>query len=221
MKRRTLLAAGVAASMFAPVRALSQPRMPRICMLSPRPLRESNYAPAIIARLAELGYRDGSTMHLDYRSADGHTERYATLALGLIGAKCDVMITLGTEPTVPFREALYPVPLVFLALDADPLERKLVKSLRSPGVNATGVYKPEIALVGKRVELARELFPSLRHIMVLSDNATRTQVAAVRSGAKQAGIQVTVVEFTAHPYDYESSFASARKAHIGALTTLS
>jgi putative ABC transport system substrate-binding protein len=217
--RRHLLVASVFGA-IAPRFVLAQTPA-KIGMLSPRPLSESTYAPGIVARLGELGYRDGTTMRLEFRSANGHTDRYTRLARELIEAKCNIIFTLGTEPTAPFRDAGYPVPVVFMALDADPLERKLVTSLRSPGVNATGIYRPENALVGKRLELMRELALKIRHVLVFTDVATRTQLPAVRKGAQHAGMQLTVVEFAKPPYDYEAAFAAAQKAGVGALMALS
>src|SRR5689334_9081798 len=148
-RRRILL--GGAAWGFAHC-ALAQKHLPRVGVLSPRPLSDSSYAPSLILGLAELGYKSGATMMLDYRSADGRVERYPPLARELIDQQCDVIFTLGTEPTIPFCDVGYPRPVVFLAVDADPLDRKLVTGLRSPGVNATGVYIPHNALVGKRLE---------------------------------------------------------------------
>ena len=218
-RRRFLLATALGS--IAPGIYGQAKRPVKIGMLSPRALAESNYAPGIVRRLGELGYRDGGAMVLQYRSADGFADRYPRLARELIGLKCDVIFTLGTEPAIPFRDAGYPVPVVFLAVDADPVERNLVASLRNPGVNATGVYSPQSALVGKRLEVLRELMPGLRRLLVFSDFVTRSQLPAIRKAAEHTGTQLTVVEFSKQPYDFEGAFAAGRKAQVQALITLS
>src|SRR4051812_37899566 len=213
--RRQFLVAGTLCVAVPP--SFGQKGTPRLGVLSPRPLAESSYAPFLVQALEQLGYRNGSTMTLDYRSADGRVDRYPTLALQLIGQKCDVVFTLGTEPTIPFRDAGYPIPVVFLAIDADPLDRQLVKNLRTPGVNATGVYIPHNELVAKRIEAMREVVPNLRRVLVFSDVATRSLLPSLRAAAQQARIQPTVIEFTKHPYDYGAAFAEGSKAGVQAL----
>ncbi len=220
MKRRKFLFAS-ALGAIAPAWAFGQTRPVKVGMLSPRPMGESSYAPGVVKRLGELGYRDGSTMRLEYRSAGGAVDRYPRLARELIDLKCDVIFTLGTTPAIPFRDAGYPLPVVFLAIDADPVERKLVASLRTPGVNATGVYIPQNALVGKRLEVMRELVPGMRRVLIFSDLATRNQLPAVRKAAELAGMQLTVVEFSKQPYDFDGAFAAGRKAQVQALMTQS
>jgi putative ABC transport system substrate-binding protein len=219
MRRRNLLIALALAGM-SPA-AFAQSRQPTIGILSPRPLGESAFAPGVVGRLAELGYRDGKTMKLLFRSADGYTNRYAGLSRELIDARCDVIITLGTEPATPLRDAGYPIPVVFLALDADPLERRLVKSLHKPGVNATGIYRPESALAGKRLELVRELGPTMRHVLVFSDATTKTQLPSLRDSAKRAGLKLTITEFGQPPFDYEAALAAVRSGGAHALLLLS
>jgi putative ABC transport system substrate-binding protein len=153
-------------------------------------------------------------MMLDYRSADGRVERYPPLARELIDQQCDVIFTLGTEPTIPFCDVGYPRPVVFLAVDADPLDRKLVTGLRSPGVNATGVYIPHNALVGKRLEMIRDVVPDIRRLLVVSDIATRALLRPMRMAAAHANVQLTIVEFTRHPYDYDAAFVAGSKAAV-------
>src|SRR5687767_8013876 len=127
-RRRSLLVVALAA--FAPAFTFAQVRPAKIGMLGARPLSQSFYAPLVVQRLADLGYRDGSTMVLEERSAGGVAERYPALARELIDAKCDLVFAIGSEHSIRALQGVRSsVPLVFLAVDFDPLERGIVRSL--------------------------------------------------------------------------------------------
>src|SRR5688572_7682582 len=74
---------------------LAQTRPIRIGVLLARPMHESFFAPSVVQRLAELGYRPGTTMVVEHRSADGDVERFPKLARELSSAKCDVLFAIG------------------------------------------------------------------------------------------------------------------------------
>lgn len=188
-------------------------------MLVPRRLSDSYYARGILSRFAELGYRDGVEMTLHYRSADGVADRFPALADELIREKCDVILAIGSDATaLALRRA--PMPVVFLAVDYDPVAKGVVSSLRSPGGNLTGVYVPQNELVAKRLELMREVMPHAGRFLVLADVFSRNQVAAARAAAERVGVELTVVEFSRRPYDYAAAFEQARKVGAGALVGL-
>ena len=78
-------------------RAAAQARPVRIGVLLARPLNQSYYAPIVVRRLADLGYREGTTMFLEHRSTDGMVERFPALARELIEAKSDLVFAVGPE----------------------------------------------------------------------------------------------------------------------------
>jgi len=218
--RRRILLTG-ALGVLAPF-ALGQRRHVRVGMLSPRPLRTSFYTSAIVQRLAELGYRNGEGMILEYRSADDRAERFPKLAQELIDAKCDIIFAVGTlQGIVALQRAGTQIPVVFYANEFDPVEKGIVKSLGRPGGNFTGMYVAQDALVAKRIELLREAVPSVRHVLTLSDSFTQEQLGVVRKAAASVGVRLTAIEFARTPYDFGSAFESGRKAGANAFLMLS
>jgi putative ABC transport system substrate-binding protein len=219
MKRRRFLA-GVAATLALP-RALAQSRPVKIGMLGARPLNQSFYAPLVVRRLAELGYREGSTMVLEERSAGGVAERYAPLARELIEAKCELVFAIGSEHSVRALQGVRSsVPIVFLAVDFDPLESGVVTSLSKPDRNTTGVYIPMGQLAAKRLEILREIVPQTRRVLVLSDAFSKDQMGQLRDTARAVGVQLTVIEFERPPYDFAAAFDSARQAKVDGFIAL-
>ena len=100
MNRRDTLVT-LAALAAAPQTAFAQARTARIGILVGR--KNSTYLPPILKRLGELGYVEGRNLVLDYRSAEGVSERFAPLARELIEAKCDVIFAIGAEQAARAR----------------------------------------------------------------------------------------------------------------------
>lgn len=219
-RRRFLVATALGA--LGVRQAAAQARPVRIGMLVPRPVQESVYATGVLRRLAELGYRqETGKMVLEYRSADGVPDRYPGLARELIDARCDVIFAIGDRhPPRVLREAQGSVPIVFVAVDYDPLAQGIVASLSRPDGNTTGVYVPAIELAAKRVEIMREVVPAARRYLVLADTFSSDQIAPVRTAAAAAGVEAVLVEFSQRPYDYADAFRAGRKAEVGAFVTL-
>jgi len=220
MNRRVFLL-GATAFVFAGHSANAQTRPARICMLSARSLAESFYAAGVVRRLEELGYRPGTSMTLEFRSAEGLVSQFPVLARELGGLKCDVQFAVGPEHAAKhLRDASPGTPLVFLAVDYDPLESGLVSNLARPGSNTTGVYIPQAALATKRLEIMTEIVPRARRLLVFVDPFSKTQLPAVRAAAATAGVQLNITEFGKAPYDFEAAFAEAAKAKVDAYIEL-
>ena len=216
--RRQVLLASAFAVLAPSVRA--QSRSVRIGLLGPSPFKLSVYASGVVKGFADLGYREGVTK-FEYRSSDGKPELYARQARELVELKCDLYVAIGTEPSVRAIQELKPAgPIVFLAVDYDPLEKHIVGDLRRPDRNTTGIYVPQNALVGKRVEIMREVLPKARRMVVFADKFSADQVASARRAAEKARFEAAVTEFGVQPYDYEGALAAARKAEMEALMTL-
>ena len=218
-RRHVLL--GGAFGLIAPLRALAQARPARIGFLAPRPLRESFFAGPMVRRLAELGYRDGAGMILEYRSTDGVAGRFPKMARELIEAKCDLIFAIGPDTGVhALRDARTSIPVVFLAIDFDPLRSGVVKSLSRPEANITGVYVPQADLAAKRLDILREVLPSARRFLTFSDGYTGDQLSMLRKRADAAGVKLTVIEFDKQPYDFAGALATALKEKPEALVGL-
>jgi len=109
---------------------------------------------------------------------------------------------------------------VFIAVDYDPLERGIVTNLRKPDRNTTGIYIPQPALAVKRLQLLREIVPSARRLLVLSDIYSKDQLQAVRTAGEAAGLQIIVVDFAKLPYDLPAAFEKGREAQVEGLVGL-
>jgi putative tryptophan/tyrosine transport system substrate-binding protein len=209
--RRQFITATVAwgAALATPGTFAQNGTVAKIGMLLPRPLKQSNYAVGIVSRLEELGYRQGSGMTFAWRSADGFVDRYAALARQLVALDCDLVFAVGPEHTVRAVKEAGAKAVVFLAVDYDPVEKGIVKSLRQPGAGITGIFMQQQGLVMKRLEILREVLPGARRFLVLSDVYSRDQVAAAKKAAAVAQVELQFAEFGKPPYDYEAAFSSA------------
>lgn len=190
-------------------------------MLAPRPLAESFYTGLIVQRLRELGYREGSGMVLEYRATRAVPQRYPEMAHELVALKCDLIFAVGPDNgVIALRDARTSIPVVFLAIDFDPLQSGIVTSLGRPGSNITGVYVPQGELAAKRLDILREVLPSAKRFLIFSDEFTRDQLATLRRRADSTGAQLVIAEFSRQPYDYAGAFDTARKEKAEALVGL-
>jgi putative ABC transport system substrate-binding protein len=206
-RRQFIQASALAA--LAPIRVLAQQRKPvKIGVLLPRPPAQSNYAPAFTKRLEELGYREDGMLKAIYRPVDGRVERYPAMARELVTEKCDLFLAFGMAPARALRDLRSATPSVFLAVEGDPVRGGVISSLRRPDGNITGVYIPAEAMVAKRVEMAREMLP-LKRLLVLSDAGSKHLVEPARAVAEARGIRFSVTQFTQVPYDYAAAFQNA------------
>lgn len=202
-------------------RAAAQARRARIGVLSARPLRGSFYVSAVVQRLSELGYGEGTSTVFEYRSAEGRLDQYPKLARELIEQKCDLIFAIGPVYTArALQEARSQAPVVFLAVDYDPLDKRIITSLGKPGGNITGVYIPQAELAAKRMQIMREIVPAARRFLVFVDAYSTDQIGAVRKAAAAARVELTVIEFSKLPYDYAGAFEAGRKAQVEALIGL-
>jgi putative ABC transport system substrate-binding protein len=215
-RRDTVLALLTLGATAAPRIALAQARPVRIGVLAAR--LPSFYLPAVLKRLGELGYVEGKTIIVEYRSAQGVAGRFPPLARELIQAKCDLIFALGPEEAArAVIEAKADVPIVILAVDYDPVKAGIVSNLARPGGNVTGMFLSQPTLAAKRLQLMREMVPKAKRFLVLADPFTKEQVEAVRQAAEQLRVEIVVETFAALPYDLESAFVKGRAAGVDAV----
>jgi putative tryptophan/tyrosine transport system substrate-binding protein len=212
--RRQVVIAGAIGALG--MRDLSaQTRAVRIGVLLARPMHESFFAPSVVQRLAELGYRPGTTLVVEHRSANGDVERFPRLARELSSAKCDLLFAIGPHHAArALQAAASTTPIIFLAVDYDPLELGIVASLTKPDRNTTGVYMPVGQLAAKRLEILREIVPQAQRFLVLSDVFSRDQVPPVQAAAQTAKVHVTVIDLGRQPYDFTAAFAAGQRAQV-------
>ena len=197
MRRRDFIAAiGGAAAWPHGARAQQRGRLPTIGFLgSTTPSTMSQWIAAFVQRLRELGWVEGRNVAIEYRWAEGRTERFAEIAAEFVRLKVDVIVTAGA-PALAAKQATTLIPIVF-AMASDPVGSGLVASLSRPGGNVTGLSLQLTDLAGKRLELLREVVPGLQRLAVLANigyPAAVLEMAEARATAKTLGLDVTTLE---------------------------
>ena len=104
---------------------------------------------------------------IDYRSAEGHDERFPALATELVRLKADVILTRGTPAALAAKNATATIPVIITGV-GDPVGQGVVASLARPGANVTGLSAAVTDIYPKRVQLLTELVPKATRIAVLS-----------------------------------------------------
>jgi putative ABC transport system substrate-binding protein len=171
MRRRefmALLGGATAAAWPLYARAQQPSRLPTIGLLGvSTPSAWGHWVAAFVQRLRELGWTEGRTVAIEYRWAEGRTERFAEIAAEFVRLKVDVIIT-AANAVLAAKQATSVIPIVFV-LANDPVSTGLVASLARPGGNVTGLSIQSTDLAGKRLELLREVIPGLRRLAILTN----------------------------------------------------
>jgi putative ABC transport system substrate-binding protein len=161
--------------------------------------REAPHYAAFEKRMAELGYQEGRNFAFEYIQAPS-IEGYELIYRELAARKVDIMLAAGNEPALrAARTAAGIAPIVFIALDFDPVEKGYVASLSRPGGNSTGIFVSQLELAGKRVELLREAFPNARRVGLLWDSASKEQAVAAAAVARKLGFEPRLLELIGQP----------------------
>jgi putative ABC transport system substrate-binding protein len=199
VKRRefiTLLGSAAAAWPLA-ARAQQAGKLPTIGFLvSGTPASHGQWFAALVQRLRELGWIEGRTVAIEYRWAEGRTERAAEIAAEFDRLKVDVIVTSGTAFVVAAKQATPVIPIVFAAA-GDPVGTGLVASLARPGGNITGLSIQQTDLAAKRLELLREVVPGLRRLAILGNvggPAVVLDMREVQAAARTLGLEVITLE---------------------------
>jgi putative ABC transport system substrate-binding protein len=147
-------------------------------------------------RLRELGWIESRNVTIEYRYAEGRSERFAEFAAEFVGLKVDIIVTSGTAAVIASKQATSLIPIVF-ALAADPVGSNLVASLARPGGNVTGLSLQKVDLADKRLELLREVVPGFRRLAIMANignPAVVLEMREVQATARKLGNEVTTFE---------------------------
>ena len=151
---------------------------------------------AFLQRLRELGWIEGRTVTIEYRWAEGSSDRAAEIAAEFVRLKVDVIVTYANPMVFAAKHATSVIPIIFAAA-ADPLGTGLVASLARPGGNATGLSIQDTETAGKRLQLLREVVPGLRRVAILVnvDNpASLRELDQVQAAARTLGLETATLE---------------------------
>jgi ABC-type uncharacterized transport system substrate-binding protein len=199
MKRREFitLLGGATAGWPLAARAQQQGKLPTIGFLGPTtPSAQSQWVTAFLQQLRELGWIERRTFAIEYRWAEGRTERFAEIASEFVQLKVDVIVTYGTPQVIAAKQATSVIPIVF-ALAGDPVGAGLIASLARPGGNVTGLSLQTTDSANKRIELLREVLPGLQRLAILVNVGNPIhvlEISEVREAARTLGVEVATLE---------------------------
>ncbi len=221
-RRRTLLAAG--ALLALPRWAAGQVggRQYRIGWLtSTEESLKEPWAVAFVKRLAELGFVEGRNLVIERRHPGGRLERLPAVATELGKLKCDAYFGTGNEANLAALVRASPLtPIVFVAVDFDPVATGDVETLARPGGRVTGITAQSLDLTAKRLELLKELLPDLNRLAAFANEQTEAQLEILQGTARRLGLSLHVVDFKRPPFDYAAGFREATHARAQALFVL-
>jgi ABC-type uncharacterized transport system substrate-binding protein len=168
--------------------------------------------------LAELGYKEGHNLRIEYRSSDGRDERFPALASELVRLKVDLILTRGTPAALAAKNATGTIPVV-MAASGDPVGSGIVASLARPGGNVTGLSSGITESFPKRVELLTELLPGLKRIAAIlnmGNPVVPPQWDTVEASARSLGIEAVLLDVR-RPADLQGAFDAAATRRAEAL----
>jgi putative tryptophan/tyrosine transport system substrate-binding protein len=211
-RRKFLATLGGAAAWPVAARA-QQAAMPVIGFLSSRSPSESTGVVAAFRQgLGEMGFVEGRNLAIAFRWAEGHYDRLPALAAELVGLPVTLLFAAGGPPAAfAAKAATSTIPIVFSAV-GDPVELGLVPSLNKPGGNITGMAVFASALGAKRIELAKELIPSISVVSYLlnpSHPRFKIEPTAGLSTARALGIELRVINASSET-ELDLSFTSLK-----------
>src|SRR5262245_52997643 len=195
-RRQFITLLGGAAAWPLAARAQQPERMPLIGFLgSSTPTSQSAWVAAFTRRLRELGWIEGRTMAIEYRWAEGRSDRFAEIAAEFVRLKVDVIVTTGGAAYAA-KQVTSVIPIVF-AVANDPVGSGLVAGLARPGGNVTGLSAQAPDLAAKRLELLREVVPNLRRLAILvniGNPSMALEIGEVQATARKLGLEVATLE---------------------------
>jgi putative ABC transport system substrate-binding protein len=166
--------------------------------------------------LRELGYVEGQNLAIEYRSADGRAERFPDLAAELVRLKVDLIVTRGTPATRAAKNATETIPVVMATMGSP---SPIVASFANPGGNITGMTTYSTELIGKRIELLKEMVPRLSRVALLynmGNPAVPPEWEETKTAARSLGLQAELLDVRSQA-DLDRAFELAIRKRVDAL----
>ncbi len=217
-RRQMLLALGAAglAAFSLPALAQQERRVRRIGYFTlGSPQSSATYLAAFRQGMAELRWVEGRDYVIDARYANGVAQAGPDLAGDLVGTQPDLLLTTGESPVRQLAQRTKTIPIVF-AIIQEPVVTGVAASLQRPGGNATGLTTLGRDLSAKRLQLLKEAFPRVAHVVLLFEPAINTslsQAKEIEDAAPRLGMRITLIGLR-QPADIELAFK--RGAALGA-----
>jgi putative ABC transport system substrate-binding protein len=169
--------------------------------------------------LRELGWVEGQNITIQYRSAEGKTDRLPEIAAELVRLNVDVILSTGGTPGAQAaKKATGTIPIVFTS-SGDPVATGLVTSLARPGGNVTGLSRVGPDLAAKKVELFKEILPKISRVAFIWNPANPANALALReteAAAREVRWQLQSVKVRG-PHEFEAAFSALTKARAAAV----
>jgi putative tryptophan/tyrosine transport system substrate-binding protein len=219
-KLLVVLGAGVLAAPPASF-AQQQNKVWRVGFLSPRHVdffASDYYYGPFMQGMRDLGYVEGKNLVIEWRSAEGKTERLPGLAAELAQLRLDVIVTGGTPATLAAQKTTTTIPIVMVGT-GDPVSSGILKSLARPEGNITGVsnMSPEVNL--KQLEMLLGMVPKLSRVAVLvnpSNPSNIRNLEGVQAAGQNRGVTVLRAEARTSR-EIDNAFSLLRGQNAGAL----
>ena len=228
MNQRRKLLATLLVLAIAPVPSHAQhpAKVYRVGFLSSGPRTTRGVAlQAFLGRMRELGYIEDRNLIVEQRYADGKSDRLAALAAELVRIPVDVVVANTTTSTAAARKATRTIPIV-MGSNANPVAAGLVDSLARPGGNVTGLTLETDDLAAKRLELMKELMPSLRTVGAMYAGEIGDFPVVVQwlrdseSAARALGLSLRRIDLGFNPSRWDEVFRRAARDGVGAVTVI-
>jgi putative tryptophan/tyrosine transport system substrate-binding protein len=222
MDRRSFLARTGAVFLAAPLAAEAQVPAGKVWRIG---MLDTTSAAVNVANLTafrqgmkEFGYVERQNFVIEYRSADGRSERFPDLANELVRSKVDLIVTRGTPAVKAAANASRTLPIV-MAASGDPLGAGVIAGLAHPGENVTGLSALTAEVSGKRLQLLKDAIPRLRRFAVVFDmgnSAVATQWPEIEAAARSMRLQPQLLDVR-RSEDLERAFDTAMKQRAEAV----
>lgn len=223
-RRNFLIAAGVLLATPCATLARQPDKVARIGFLALDLAGNPRGTDSFVLGLRELGYDVGRNIVIEYRDGERRFERLPALAAELVGLKVDVIVAPSVLACQAAKRATRTIPIVFAGI-ADPVSDGLVVSLGRPGGNVTGLANLSPELVGKRLELLKEVLPGVSRIAILwqpgsgMEGTDRATLKDAEAAARALSVQLRVVDARG-PAELDQAFAKIASEHASALLVL-
>jgi putative ABC transport system substrate-binding protein len=171
--------------------------------------------------LRELGYVEGQNIAIEYRWAEGKYDRLPGLAAELVSLKVDIIVATALPAIQAAKQATGTIPIVMTS-SLDPVATGFAANLARPGGNITGLSAMAPEIVGKQLELLKELVPKVSRVALLGNPAnpgTAPMVRRAQDAARELGIRLQPLEARS-PSEIDNAFAAMTRERAGALLVL-
>jgi putative tryptophan/tyrosine transport system substrate-binding protein len=221
MRRREFITfIGGAAAIWPLTARAQQPAMPVIGFMNTASAKDyARHLSAFLKGLGETGYVDGHNVTIEYRWAEGQSDRLPAMAEDLVHRQVAVIAATSTPAALAAKAATTTIPIIF-ETGGDPIKLGLVPSLNHPSGNVTGVTQTNVETAPKRLQLLHELVPTTRVMALLINPAdpaiAETITSEVLAAARTFGLELHVLNVSSEG-DIDGVFAKLIQLRAGGL----